>query len=192
MGVPMTRRLPPLAFGSTRSGLLLWLPLAVVAFIGGWFIYGLTAPKDNNVYSAMVGQKLPGFALPAATAGVTGLSNTDLADGKPRLLNIFASWCIPCKAEAPQLEALKAAGAEIDAIAIRDKPEDVAAFLAEFGNPFRRIGADNEMAVQLALGSSGVPETYVIGGDGTILHQHIGDIRADDVPMLLERLRDAK
>ena len=69
---------------STRSGWFLWLPLAVVAFIGGWFIYGLTAPKDNNVYSAMVGKKLPGFALPAATAGVIGLSNTDMADGKPR------------------------------------------------------------------------------------------------------------
>ena len=171
---------------------LLWLPLTVVAFIGGWFIYGLTAPKDNNIYSAMVGQKLPAFALPAATPDVTGLSNTDMADGKPRLLNIFASWCIPCKAEAPQLGALKAAGVEIDAIAIRDKPEDVAAFLTESGNPFRRIGGDSEMAVQLALGSSGVPETYVIAGDGTILHQHIGDIRADDVQMLLEKLRDAK
>ena len=171
---------------------LLWLPLALIALIGGLAIYGLVVPHDSTVKSAMIGRKLPAFALPAATNGGTSLSNTDMADGKPRLLNIFASWCIPCKAEAPQLEALKAAGAEIDAIAIRDKPEEVAAFLAEFGNPFRRIGGDSEMAVQLALGSSGVPETYVISGDGTILHQHIGDIRADDVPMLLDRLRDAK
>jgi len=144
------------------------------------------------VHSAMVGRKLPEFALPPATVGVAGLSNRDLADGKPRLLNIFASWCIPCKAEAPYLEALKKSGAGIDAIAIRDKPEDVAAFLAEFGNPFRRIGSDSEMAVQLKLGSSGVPETYVIGGDGTILYQHIGDIRAEHVPMLLEKLREAQ
>jgi cytochrome c biogenesis protein CcmG/thiol:disulfide interchange protein DsbE len=115
-----------------------------------------------------------------------------MADGKPRLLNIFASWCLPCKAEAPHLETLKAAGVEIDAIAIRDKPEDVAAFLAEFGNPFRRIGSDNEMAVQLMLGSSGVPETYVIDGDGTILFQHIGDIRAEHVPMLIEKVNAAK
>lgn len=171
---------------------LLWLPLAVVAFIGGLAIYGLVVPKDDMVHSAMVGRKLPGFALPPATVGVAGLSNRDLADGKPRLLNIFASWCIPCKAEAPYLEALKKSGAEIDAIAIRDKPEDVAAFLAEFGNPFRRIGSDSEMAVQLKLGSSGVPETYVIGGDGTILYQHIGDIRAEHVPMLLEKLREAQ
>ena len=174
-----------------KRPLLLWLPLAVVAFIGGWFIYGLAVPKDDRIYSAMVGQKLPEFALPAATEGVIGLSNTDMADGKPRLLNVFASWCIPCKAEAPQLEALKAVGVEIDAIAIRDKPEDVAEFLAEFGNPFRRIGTDMEMAVQIALGSSGVPETYVISGDGMITYQHIGDIREEHIPMLLEKLREA-
>lgn len=171
---------------------LLWIPLAIVAFVGGLAIYGLVVPKDQQVHSAMVGRMLPEFALPAATNGVEGLASRDMADGKPRLLNIFASWCIPCKAEAPQLEALKAAGVEIDAIAIRDKPEDVAAFLAEFGNPFRRIGSDSEMAVQLKLGSSGVPETYVVGGDGTILYQHIGDIRAEHVPMLLEKLRGAR
>ena len=171
---------------------LLWIPLAVVAFIGGLAIYGLVVPKDDQVYSAMVGKKLPEFALPAATAGVQPLSNTDMADGKPRLLNMVASWCLPCKAEAPHLETLKAAGVEIDAIAIRDKPEDVAAFLAEFGNPFRRIGSDSEMAVQLKLGSSGVPETYVIGGDGTILFQHIGDFRAEHVPMLIEKVNSAK
>jgi cytochrome c biogenesis protein CcmG, thiol:disulfide interchange protein DsbE len=171
---------------------LLWLPLAIVAFLGGWFIYGLAVPKDDLVHSAMIGKKLPEFALPPATAGVEGLASGNMADGTPRLLNIFASWCIPCKAEAPQLEALKKAGVEIDAIAIRDKPEDVAAFLSEFGNPYRRIGADNEMAIQLKLGSSGVPETYVIGGDGTILYQHIGDIRQEHVPMLLEKLRTEK
>ena len=171
---------------------LLWAPLVATACIGGLAIYGLAVPKDEQVHSAMIGQKLPEFALPPATQGVFPLSNKDMGDGSPRLLNIFASWCIPCKAEAPQLEELKAAGVEIDGIAIRDRPEDVAAFLDEFGNPYRRIGSDIEMAVQLKLGSSGVPETYVIGADGTILFQHIGDIRVEHVPMLIEKLKATK
>lgn len=168
------------------------MPLAIIAFIGGLAIYGLIVPKDDLVRSAMIGRKLPEFNLPAAAAGVEGLASTDMADGHPRLLNIFASWCIPCRAEAPYLDALQKSGVEIDAIAIRDKPTDVAAFLAEHGNPFRRIGSDSEMAVQLALGSSGVPETYVIGGDGTILYQHIGDIREEHIPMLTQKILEAK
>jgi cytochrome c biogenesis protein CcmG, thiol:disulfide interchange protein DsbE len=157
---------------------LLWAPLVATACIGGLAIYGLAVPKDEQVRSAMVGQKLPEFSLPPATQVVLPLSNKDMGDGKPRLLNIFASWCIPCKAEAPQLEELKAAGVEIDGIAIRD--------------PYRRIGSDSEMAVQLKLGSSGVPETYVIGADGTIMFQHIGDIRVEHVPMLIEKLKVTK
>jgi cytochrome c biogenesis protein CcmG/thiol:disulfide interchange protein DsbE len=171
---------------------LAWIPLALLAFIAGISLYGLLRTKDNTVYSNMIGQPLPYFDLPAATSGTIGLRFSDFADGKPRLLNVFASWCIPCRAEAPQLDALKAQGAELFGVAIRDKPEDVTAFLNQYGNPFVRIGADMDMKLQLTLGSSGVPETYVIGGDGLILYQHVGDIRAEHVPMLLQKLREAK
>ena len=147
---------------------------------------GRPSPFGND------GQKTARICLARCNGGRSSLVQYRHDDGKPRLLNIFASWCLPSKAEAPHLEALKSAGVEIDAIAIRDKPEDVAAFLAEFGNPFRRIGSDSEMAVQLKLGSSGFPETYVLGGDGTILFQHIGDIRAEHVPMLIEKVNAAK
>jgi cytochrome c biogenesis protein CcmG, thiol:disulfide interchange protein DsbE len=169
-----------------------WLPLALLAFVAGLSVYGLLRPKDDFVHSNMVGQKLPAFDLPAATDGVSGLRNIDFADGTPRLLNIFASWCIPCRAEAPYLDALKARGAQIYGVAIRDDPRDVAAFLNQYGNPFAKIASDATMKLQLSLGSSGVPETYVIGGDGTILYQHIGDIRAEHVPQLLAKLEEAK
>ena len=88
--------------------------------------------------------------------------------------------------------ALKQAGVEIDAIAIRDAREDVDRFLARYGNPYARIGLDARSSVQIALGSSGVPESFVIDGKGRIAYQHVGDIRADDVPVILQRLEDAR
>lgn len=168
-----------------------WLPLlALVGFLG-LAGYMLTKPKDEFVESRMVGQPLPFFALDPAVSDRPGLASKDFATGKPRLLNIFASWCVPCAAEAPQLKALAARGADITGIAIRDRPEDVAAFLARYGNPYSAIGKDDLSEVQLAIGSSGVPETFVIDGKGRIAYQHIGDIREENVPMLLEKLAEA-
>jgi cytochrome c biogenesis protein CcmG/thiol:disulfide interchange protein DsbE len=168
-----------------------WILLALVAGLLGLFAYMLAQPKDEFVESAMIGERIPAFDLPAAVADRPGLSSRDLADGRPKLLNVFASWCVPCIAEAPNLARLEASGATIVGIAIRDRPEDVAAFLANNGNPFARIGSDDISAVQLSLGSSGVPETFVIDGKGVITHQHIGDIRDSDVSVLLAELREA-
>jgi cytochrome c biogenesis protein CcmG, thiol:disulfide interchange protein DsbE len=171
---------------------IVWLPLAVLAFVAGIAIYRLTSTQSEYVPTQMVGQMLPEFGLEAAVPDGVGLSSKNFADGKPRLLNVFASWCVPCKVEAPFLEQLRAAGAEIHAIAVRDKPDDVAAFLAENGNPFARIGADPDMLVQVRLGSKGVPETYVVDGKGRIRYHHIGDVREEHVPMLLEKLKAAQ
>ncbi|WP_184080392.1 redoxin family protein [Sphingobium subterraneum] len=175
-----------------RRGFILWLPLVLFLGLGGLFLHGLLSPESRTIDSKMVGKPLPAFALPAAASNRPGLSTPDLTQGKPRLLNIFASWCVPCAAEAPQLMALRQAGARIDAIAIRDARGDVDRFLGRWGNPYQRIGLDARSAVQLALGSSGVPETFIIDGRGRIVHQHIGDIRAEDVPDILARLRAAQ
>lgn len=175
-----------------RSRLFLWVPLALFAFFAGLAAYMLTQPKNQFVESTMIGQPLPAFALEPAFEGLPGASKADLTGGQPRLLNIWASWCLPCIAEAPQLEALKAQGVEIVGIAIRDRPEDVANFLSRYGNPYTRIGSDPISEVQLAVGSSGVPETFVIDAQGVIRYQHIGDIRAGDVPRLLEELEKAR
>ena len=168
-----------------------WIALALVAGLFGLFAYMLTQPKDEFVESAMVGEPMPAFDLPPAVSDRPGLSSADLTDGQPKLLNVFASWCVPCAAEAPNLARLEANGANIVAVAIRDRPEDVAAFLEAYGNPFSRIGKDDISAVQLSIGSSGVPETFVIDGNGVITYQHIGDIRDSDVSVLLAELREA-
>ncbi len=174
-----------------RNRLLLWVPLALFAFFAGLAAYMLTQQKDEFVESAMIGQPLPTFDLPAAVDGLPGAAKSDFT-GKPKLLNVWASWCLPCIAEAPQLDALKKQGVEIVGIAIRDRPEDVANFLGKYGNPYSRIGSDKISEVQLAIGSSGVPETFVIDAKGVIRYQHIGDIREDDVSKLLAELEKAR
>ena len=173
-----------------RAGIWLWLPLALFAGFFVLVMVGLLRPADREVASAFVGKPLPAFDLRQAIPDRPGLKTADMT-GKPRLLNVFASWCIPCIAEAPQLDALARAGVEIEGVAIRDRQEDVQRFLARNGNPYTRIGADDLSAVQVAIGSSGVPETFVIDGRGVIRHQHIGDIRIEDMPKLLEKLREA-
>jgi cytochrome c biogenesis protein CcmG/thiol:disulfide interchange protein DsbE len=174
------------------SGLKWALPAVALLALLALFALQLSRPKDDVVRSAMIGKAVPEFSLRPATPDRPGLSSADFTDGTPRLMNVFASWCVPCIAEAPQLAALERAGAPIVGVAIRDKPEDLANFLQQHGNPFTRIGADDRSEVQFKLGSSGVPETFVIDGQGVIRYQHIGDIRERDVPLLLEKLREAR
>jgi len=171
---------------------ILWAPLAgfVVFFL--IVVFGLVRPDDRTIPSQLVGKPLPAFNLPPSLEGRPGLSSDDFKQGQPRLLNVFASWCVPCIAEAAQLTAIEQRGVPIDAIAIRDRPEDVAAFLGRWGDPYQRIGADDESRVQIALGSSGVPETFVIDGKGIIRLQHIGEIRPENVPEILDALEKAR
>ncbi|HEX7874796.1 MAG TPA: redoxin family protein [Sphingobium sp.] len=170
---------------------LLWAPLALFAIFVALVAGGLLKPDDRQIRSRMVGRELPAFVLPAAASDRVGLSRADMATGKPRLLNIFGSWCVPCAAESPQLVELARAGVQIDGVAIRDARPDVDRFLARWGNPYARIGLDARSALQLAMGSSGVPESFVIDGKGIIRYQHIGDIRAEDIPLIKQKLAEA-
>lgn len=175
---------------------VLWVPLVFALIFFAIFAYtlyyGNESPQQRAIESQMVGEPVPAFALEPALPGRPGLASSDFAGGEPRLLNVFASWCVPCIAEAPQLMQLAEAGVEIDAIAVRDRPEDIANFLARWGDPYARIGADIDSRAQLALGSSGVPETFVIDSAGIIRHQHIGDIRPEHVPEILQAVEDAR
>ena len=169
-----------------------FVPLALLLAFVGFVAWRLVNPADSTIRSQLEGKLVPSFTLPAALPGKAPLSSADLATGKPRLVNIFASWCVPCIAEAPVLAELEARGVIIDGIAIRDKPEDVADFLERHGDPYERIGADMQSSVQLALGSSGVPESFVVDGRGIIRYQHVGAIMRQDIETVLAELEKAR
>ncbi len=172
--------------------LLIWLPLGVFLVFFGVFAGGLINPESKTIRSQLIGKPMPRFALGPAIGGKPGLSSAELTNGKPHLINIFASWCIPCAAEAPQLQQLAEAGVPIYGVAIRDRPEDLGRFLARYGDPYRAIGQDANSSVQIALGSSGVPETFIVDGKGIIRLQHIGDIQPEDVPGIMSALGAAQ
>jgi cytochrome c biogenesis protein CcmG/thiol:disulfide interchange protein DsbE len=174
------------------SRALRFVPLALLLVFVAFVTWRLLNPADTAIRSQLEGKRVPAFALPPALPGRAGLSSRDLATGKPRLVNIFASWCVPCIAEAPVLGELKARGVVIEGIAIRDRPEDIADFLAQNGDPYDRIGADMRSSVQMALGSSGVPESFVVDGAGIIRHQHVGPIMPQDLGTILAELEKAR
>jgi cytochrome c biogenesis protein CcmG/thiol:disulfide interchange protein DsbE len=174
------------------SRLLRFAPLVVLLAIMVALVWRLAAPTDTNVHSTLEGKAIPAFALPAALPGKPLLSSADLATGKPHLVNIFASWCVPCITEVKVLQTLSGKGALIEGIAVRDRPQDLAEFLASNGDPYERIGSDRQSEVQISLGSSGVPESFVVDGKGVIRYQHIGPIEASDVPAILRKLEQAR
>ena len=176
------------------AGCLLWTPLIVAVIVIGFFMNALLRQDSEHVVrSALIGQPMPEFQLAAALPDRPGLATATLRrGGRPRLVNVFASWCIPCRVEAPQLAELARRGVPIDGVAVRDRPQDLAGFLAEYGDPFEAIGADNDRRVQLTLGSAGVPETFVVDGSGIIRHQHIGAIMPQDMSAILAAYRAAQ
>ena len=171
---------------------LRFVPVVLVVLLVGALVWRLVNPPDTNVESGMIGKRVPTFAATTALPGKASLSSADLADGRARLVNFFASWCVPCIGEAPVLDEIRQHGVPIVGIAVRDRPEDLRQFLTDNGDPFERIGSDPQSRLQLAFGSAGVPETFVVDGRGIIRLQHIGPIEPEDVPDLVEAVRNAR
>ncbi len=171
-----------------------WLLLPLLLFVG--FVaaaaWRLSAPPDTSIRSRMVGRAVPSFTTAAMLPGRPGLTNADLGKGKPRLVNFFASWCVPCIAEAPVLLDLQKRGVTIDAIALRDDPVDLRKFLAENGDPFAALGSDPIGEAQIAFGSSGVPESFIVDGKGVIRYQHIGPIAPEQTAEVMAEWEKAK
>ncbi len=152
--------------------LLFLLPLAVFAALGAYLYVGLGG-DPSRVPSPLVGRPAPVFA-------VDGLATADLEG--PALLNIFASWCVPCRAEHPLLTQLaEEEGVVIYGVAYKDKPEAANAFLAELGNPYRRIGFDEDGRAGVEWGVTGVPETFVLDAEGAVVFKHTGPLTPDAV-----------
>ena len=167
-------------------------PLALFLAIVIALIWRLASPTDTSVPSRLEGKPLPAFDLGPALDTKPALSARDFADGRPHILNIFASWCVPCIGEVKVLQELKSRGAVIEGVAIRDTPEAVAAFLARNGDPYDKIGGDPQSALQISLGSSGVPESFIVDGRGVIRYQHIGPIERSDIGMIEQKLEQAR
>lgn len=167
---------------------LLWLPLAGFLAIALLVAWDLGQPADRTVRSTQLDQPVPDLVLPPLIPGKPGIDPRNARTGQPRLINVFASWCVPCIAEMPQLMKLRAAGIRIDAVAVRDTPEAMRAFLAKHGDPFVAVGDDAQSRFQLSLGSSGVPETFYVDARGRIRRQHVGMIMPDDVSKVMNTL----
>ncbi len=160
-----------------------FLPLIVFIVIGIGLAIGLTLnPRD--IPSALIGKPAPDFALPAleGRANSQGLSKADLQTGQPSLVNVFASWCLPCRVEHPLLNRLAREGTvPIHGLNYKDQPRDATRWLNELGDPFSRIGADKDGRVSIDWGVYGVPETFVVDGKGEILCRHVGALTEHDV-----------
>lgn len=159
------------------------LPLAIFLAAAGFFLWGLDPQRDpGEIPSVLIGKPAPAFELgPIPGAATPGLARADL-DGKgPSLVNVFASWCVPCRAEHGVLTELAGEGVRLLGIDYKDKPEDALAYLAELGNPYERIGADLNGRTGIEWGISGVPETFVLDGEGRIVYRHVGPITEADV-----------
>ena len=158
--------------------LLFILPLALFVVLAGYFTLGLF--RDPSVLpSVLIDKPAPEFALPAL-GDKPGLATADLAGGVA-LVNFFASWCVPCRAEHPMLMRL----ADEDHVALygidyKDKPEEAKRLLAQLGDPYRRIGVDRDGRTAIDFGVYGVPETYVLDKAGRIRFRQVGPITQED------------
>jgi cytochrome c biogenesis protein CcmG, thiol:disulfide interchange protein DsbE len=171
-----------------RRRLWVALPLIVFAGLAALFWYALSAGDPSNLPSALIGKKVPEFTLPPLEglsvdgAKVEGFAAADLASGAPTVVNVFASWCVPCLQEHPLLMALaKEPGVRLYGINYKDDPASARRFLGRHGNPYARVGTDASGRTAIDFGVYGVPETYVIDGAGKIAFRHVGPLTEQTV-----------
>ena len=158
-----------------RLSPLMVAPLVVFAAFAGLAFIGLYRENPDALPSALAGQQAPAVET-TPLGNKPGFGDADLRAGEVSLVNYWASWCAPCRVEHPNLVKLAEAGVPIYGINFKDDPAKAADFLAELGNPYTAIGADLEGRSGFAWGAYGVPETYLIDGEGRILARVAGPV----------------
>lgn len=160
--------------------LIAFAPLIALVIVIAASALLLTRGGERETFSAgLIGRSAPTYAL--ARLGSGDLVTSDAMRGRAYVINMFASWCTPCRAEHPVLMALSARGVEIVGVAYKDRPGAAAQFLNELGDPFDAVALDPEGRFGLELGIAGVPETFVIGSDGTVRAVHRGPLTSEIV-----------
>ena len=154
---------------------MLLMPPVIFAALAGLFLSGMFRENPGQLPSTFIGQPAP--ALPTET--ITGeplLTAADLATGEITIVNFWASWCPPCRAEHPYLLELDAQGYRVAGINFRDLQDQASSYLRDDGNPFFASGFDPRGRSAIDWGVTAPPETFIVGGDGTILHRHVGPL----------------
>jgi cytochrome c biogenesis protein CcmG/thiol:disulfide interchange protein DsbE len=168
---------------SRRRGLLAALPLIAFVALAGLLFVRLFAGDASRLPSALIGQSAPALNLPGLD-GAPGVADADLRRGHVTVVNVFASWCVPCRTENEFLQALAhdpelgAKGVTLIGVAQKDPPENVRRFLGALGDPYDKVGLDGDGRAGIDWGVYGVPETYVLRGDGVIVFKQVGPIDA--------------
>jgi len=169
-----------------RRPWLVYLPLAGFALVAGLFLAALFGGDHSRLPSPLIGKPAPSFSLPSLDDG-PNITDADLRQGHVTLINIFASWCPPCRDEHPVLlrlskdPAMKAAGVALIGFANKDQPADSRKFLTQNGNPYARVALDLSGRTGIDWGVYGAPETFVVRGDGTIAYKFIGPLSDEAV-----------
>jgi cytochrome c biogenesis protein CcmG/thiol:disulfide interchange protein DsbE len=169
-----------------RRSWLAALPLIVVVPIAALLLVRLFAGDPARLPSALIGKPAPALNL-AGYAGGPGLSDADLHTGHVTIVNVFGSWCEPCRGEQPLLMALstdptmKQLGVQILGVAQKDKPDAIKKYFDELGDPYAKIGLDDSGRAGIDWGVYGVPETFIVDGAGVIAFKHIGPLAQDDI-----------
>lgn len=173
------------------------LPVALFAAMIGVMASLLTDPERNNdpsrLPSPLVGKPAPEISLPPVAEAIPGGFSTNDLKGRVTIVNVFASWCIPCLAEHPLITQLAEDGVPVYGINHRDKANDAVNWLTRHGNPYIAVGFDYDARASLEWGVTGVPETFIIDANGTIAYKHAGPITPDVLKRkILPKLREVE